>query len=291
MYRKIPSHPSFLNFIKHSTEGKTMKVSALTLTLLLLTTAAMAQRTSPPSKAELAQISERGRQLAQYDVAAWHSSDAVIALKPEVGAFVRYIAQKQGDAWTVMFGRLNEQGDKFLIVYEATQGATPKEFSVKKHSPEKEDTGFFLSAAKALDVALADFTGPHRPFNVAVLPAASNQFYVYVVPAPTKRGVYPLGADVRYLISADGSKIVEKRQLHKAIIEFTSPEGENKLAAGFHTAVLDDIPEDTDVFHVLARKPSVPQYIGTKQFVFRVETDGTINYLMTQEAFKKTREK
>ncbi len=267
------------------------KIPTLTLTLLLLTTAAIAQRTSPPSKAELAQITERGRQLAQYDVAAWHASDAVIALKPEVGAFVRYIAQKQGDTWTVMFGRLNEQGNKFLIVYEATQGATPKEFTVKKHSPEKEDSGFFLFAAKAFDVALADFTGPDRPYNVAILPAASNQFYVYAVPAQTKRGVYPLGADARYLISADGSKIVEKRQLHKAIIEFTAPENENQPVAGFHTAVVDDIPEDTDVFHVIARKPSVPQIIGTKQFVFRVETDGTINYLMTQEAFRKTKEK
>ena len=70
-----------------------------------------------------------------------------------------------------------------------------------------------------------------------------------------------------------------------------SAENESQLSAGFHTTVVDDIPEDTDVFHVLARKPSVPQIIGTKQFVFRVETDGTINYLMTQEDFKKTKEK
>ena len=48
-----------------------MRIPTLTLTLLLLTTAAIAQRTSPPSKAELAQITERGRQLAQYDVAAY----------------------------------------------------------------------------------------------------------------------------------------------------------------------------------------------------------------------------
>ena len=265
-----------------------MKPIILTLTLFLLTGGAMAQRTSPPSKTELAQITERGRQLAQYDVAAWHASDAVVATKPEESAVARYIAKKEGDGWTVMFGRLNEKRDKFLIAYEATQGATPKEFTVKKHSPAREDTGFFLFAARAIEISLAEFSGEPRPYNIAVLPAPSNQLYVYAVPAPTTTGVFPFGADARYLVSADGSKIVEKRQLHKSIIEFSAPN--DNTQAGFHTAILDDIPEDTDVFHVLSRSPSVPEFIGTKQFVFRIETDGTINYLMTMEAFKKLKD-
>jgi hypothetical protein len=45
----------------------------------------MAQRTSPPSKAELAQVTERGRQLAQYDIAAWYATYAVVATKPDEG--------------------------------------------------------------------------------------------------------------------------------------------------------------------------------------------------------------
>ena len=261
-----------------------MKLLTLIIALLLLTTVAVAQRTSPPSKEELAQVTERGRQLAQYDVAAWHATDAVFAIKPDESAIARYIAKKDGDTWTVAFGRLNEKGDKFLVAYEATQGASPKEFTVKKHSPAREDSGFFAFAAKAIQTSLAEFTGAERPYNVAVLPTTSNQFHVYVVPAQTQQGVFPLGGDARYLISADGSKIVAKRQLHKAIIEFTL---NNTTQGGFHTAILDDIPEDTDVFHVLARHPSVPEYVGTKQFLFRIETDGTINYLMTMEEFKK----
>ena len=267
---------------------RTMKpILLLTLTLFLLNSAVMGQRTSPPSKTELAPITERGRQLAQYDTAAWHASDAVVATKPEEGSVQRYVAKKEGNVWTVMFGRVNDKGDKFLVAYEATQGATPTEFTVKKHNPVKEDSGFFLVAAKAIDIALGAFTGEERPYNIAVLPAPSNQVYVYLVPAQTKQGIFPLGGDVRYLVSADGLKIVEKRQLHKAIIEFAVPAGQNELRAGFHTAVLDDIPEDTDVFHVLARRPAMPEYILTNQFVFRVETDGAITYLMRAEEFNK----
>jgi hypothetical protein len=261
-------------------------LARIIIVILISVVAALGQRTSPPSKGELAQISERGRQLAQYDVAAWYSSDAVVATKPTEGSVACYIAKKNGAGWVVMFGRLNDKRDKFLIAYEATQGATAKEFNVRKNDPPKEDTGFFLSAARAIETAVADFKGASRPYNVAVLPAESNQIYVYVIPAQTKEGVFPLGGDARYLISSDGSKILEKRQLHISIIEF-SFQANQKVEAGFHTAVLDDIPEDTDVFHVLSRQPSVPEFIATKQYVFRIETDGTINYLMTTEAFKK----
>ena len=209
-----------------------MKLAILTLTLLFFATAAIAQRTAPPTKAELAQITERGRQLAQYDIAVWYASDAVVATKPTEGSVARYIAKKDGPAWTVMFGRLNDKRDKFLIAYEATQSANPKEFTVKKNDPSKEDTGFFLFAAKAIETSLADFRGAARPYNVAVLPASSNQIYVYAVPAQTKEGVFPLGGDARYLVSPDGSKIVEKRQLHISIIEFSIPTAGQKVEAG-----------------------------------------------------------
>ena len=189
----------------------------------------------------------------------------------------------------VAFGRLDQGRDKFLIAYEATQGKDPKDFDVKAFDPPKEDTGFYRSAARAIDVALKDFTehfeGEQRPYNVAVLPAEEGQFWVYLVPAPTKPGVWPLGGDVRYLISADGTRVDRKAA--------TAPVGHRgraaprtrptKQVAGIHTHVLDDTPEDTDVFHVLTRKPSVPEMIVTGKFVFVVEADGGIKYLGTAE--------
>lgn len=257
-----------------------------TLVILLFTSGVVAQRTAPPSKVELQRITERGRQLAEYDVAAWHATDAVLELKPEQSSFGRYIARKADSKWTVVFGRLNEKRDRFLIAYEARQGVSPTEFTVTKYEIPKEDTGFYFSAAKAIDMCLADFRGENRPYNVAALPADSNHMYVYVLPAQTKRGVYPVGGDVRYLVSQDGSRIIEKRQLHKTIIEFESSEDQQPVA-GFQTAVLDDIPEDTDVFLVLTRKPSVPQWIMTSKYVYRIEIGGLVNYVMTSEAFQK----
>jgi hypothetical protein len=246
------------------------------------------ERKEPPTQKELIAITNRGRDLAGYDAAAWHASDAVQTKQPKEGSVVRYIARKIDKKWVVAFGRLDGKEEKFLIAYEATQGDKPELFDVKEMLPPKEDKGFFLSAAKAIDTSLKDFMehfeGEQRPYNVAVLAAEKDQVWVYLVPAPTKPNVWPLGGDTRYLISADGTKLVSKRQLHKSIIEIEPPKDkDNQPAGGIHTHVLDDIPEDTDVFHVLTRKPAVPEMVVTKQFVFEVSADGSIKYVGKSE--------
>ena len=57
-----------------------------------------------------------------------------------------------------------------------------------------------LHAARAAEAASADFAANDKPaqrtYNVAVLPHDKNGLYVYLVPAPTKAGVFPLGGDV-----------------------------------------------------------------------------------------------
>jgi hypothetical protein len=78
------------------------------------------------------------------------------------------------------------------------------------------------------------------------------------------------------LVSADGSEILQKRQMHKTISE-TPPQPRKKAAAGFHAHVLSDLPEDTDVFHVLTQDPPLPEFVATPHFTYQVKTDGTIH--------------
>jgi hypothetical protein len=252
-------------------------LSILVLALCCVTMA-VAQKSSPLPPEQLAEISARGKMLAEYDQAAGYASDAVMATHPQQKSGSRFVCRKTDAVWTCIFGRL--ASDKLLIDYEAAQGATLHDFQVKHHDPPAEDTGFYFAAVKAMMVAGKDFqmTAEKRPYNPSVLPAPSGQFYVYIVPAQTTKGVFPLGGDARYVVTEDGNTVVEKRQLHKTILETTAhvPEG-GKLAAGFHSHVLSDVPEDTDVLYVLSRKPLVPEMIATgKKQMYKVETDGTV---------------
>jgi hypothetical protein len=194
----------------------------------------------------------------------------------------QYIAKKENGKWAVAFGALNADKSKFLIGYEAGQLAKPKEFTVRKDEPAREDEGFYLFAARAMELASAEFGKTNRPYNAAVLPVtgadAKDQqglLYVYFYPAQTKAGIYPLGGDARYLVSADGMKIIEKRQMHKTALDVAAVNGK-KMAAAYHTHVLSDVPEDTDVLHVLQQDPPVPEMIVTPHFVYEVASDGMI---------------
>jgi hypothetical protein len=237
---------------------------------------ALAEKAAPLSREQLAEISARGRLLAEYDEAAGHAADAVMATHPKQDNDTRFVCRRADATWTCVFGRL--AADKLLIDYEALQ-TSPKEFQIKHHDPPMEDTGFFFAAVNAMMTAGNDFqkTAEKRPYNPTVLPAGSGQFYVYMVPAQTKKGVYPLGGDARYLVSTDGSAIVEKRQLHKSILETNQqvPAG-TKFAGGVHTHVITETPEDTDVFYVLTRRPLGPESVGAGKHVYFIETDGTI---------------
>ncbi len=239
-------------------------------------TAAVTQQLTPPSQAELDAISRRGRMLAEYDQAAWHATDAVMALRPDLSELSFYAAKKTSNGWSAAWGRLNEQRDRALLFYEAIQGDSPTDFRALVHESPIEDTGFFLVAGHAIPLALGDYPREQRAYNMAVIPAELEGVYVYIQPAQTKTGVYPLGGDVRYHISADGTKILEKRQLHKTILEM---ETTKDTVTDFHIHVLSNVPEDTDVFHVLRKNPPVPGYVSTKTFSYLIASDGSIRVI------------
>jgi hypothetical protein len=214
--------------------------------------------------------------LAAYDTAAWQATDAVMVARPKADPSGHYIAHLTEAGWVVDFGRLSGAGDKFLVGYEAAQVSSSGRFEVKSFDPEREDGGWNLAAAKGIETATRDFGGTDRPYNIAAFPRQSGDLYVYLYPAQVKAGVYPLGADVRYRLSPDGTKIVEKRQMHKTILEYAPTGSSETVAGGYHTHVLSDLPEDTDVMLVLTRQPRVPETVGAGAYIFTIDVSGNI---------------
>ena len=133
-----------------------------------------------------------------------------------------------------------------------------------------------LAAARGIETAMKDLGGTSRPYNVAVLKAEHESMYVYLYPAQVTAGAYPLGADVRYRLSPDGTKITEKRQMHKTIIESVTARSDITVKVGYHSHVLSEVPEDTDVFLVLTRKPQVPEIVVAGPFMFTIDVNGKI---------------
>ncbi len=226
--------------------------------------------------AYLSGVTERGRALYDYDQAAWHGTDAFLALHPNTAGFTHSICTLTPSGWVVTFSKWNETHDRLLVAYEASDSGHPGQFTARVIAPPQEATSDLTAMERALELALSDFPHQNRPYDTAILPDADNNYYVYIYPAQTVDTIWPLGGDVRYTVSADGQRVIEKHQLHKTILDAEIKPGSSTVA-GYHTHILSDVPEDTDVFYVLSRKPSMPEYIGTPSGrTFVVNADGTI---------------
>jgi len=255
---------------------------------ILVSARGQTERTQPASEAELAAISARGRALAEYDTAVWHATKAFMAVTngQDHERVSLYVARKDGDAWEVAYGKLNSSGDKFLIACLVRQTGAPHNLRVKRYDPAEEETGFYFFAAKAQVQAGKDFKRENRPYRNAVLPADEGKFYVYVYPAKTDEKVWVLGGDMRYLVSADGATILDRHRMHNSILEFRASD-EIKTTGLFHSAILDEVPEDTDVFLAMTFQPAVTHTVITKHFLYSIFPDGKTVFLMTMEAYKK----
>ena len=252
--------------------GKAGLISCVAL--LMAAPQARAQTGDAIMDTVLAGITARGRELAAYDVAAWHATDAVQALPGErlpVNAFVA--RQDSSGRWVVSFGRLAEARDTFYRAYEAVQGDTPEQFNVKVHSPPEAMTGHERAAAAALRLGISAFGPVQRPYNGYVFPAPGGDWWVYLLPAQTEWGVFPHGSDVRYRVSADGASILETRPMHRTLMNRQLPDS---ATLGMHTAVVDTLPEDSDVFLVLSRVPHKPEYVVSDCCIYAVQLDGRI---------------
>jgi DUF1365 family protein len=82
-------------------------------------------------------------------------------------------------------------------------------------------------------------------------------------------------------VSADARRVSEARPLHLGTIEFdrsNKPDAQY-VASSYNTAV-SDIPEETDVAHILTRRPRVLGYVFTPQYLFMINEDGSLRMVM-----------
>jgi hypothetical protein len=246
------------------------------LAVCLSATAVSANCQSADLKATLAGITERGRALHEYDQAALNGTDAIFALHPDTKGLTHYLCIHTAKGWRMVFPKWDGAHEHILVAYEATESVPEKTFKARKLDPPQPADSALQLESTALELALHDFQPPSRPYNTAILPAPHGQFYVYLYPGQIKANAWPIGGDVRYTVSADGQHIVDKRPLHKAILDAEPKPGSNEVA-GYHFHILTDLPEDTDVLYVLNRKPSMPEYVGAGKLYFLINTDGSIS--------------
>lgn len=227
----------------------------------------------------LAKITARGRQLVAYDIAMWHGSDAVLALRPAANEVGPVIAQVLPNGrWEVLAGTLSAGRDTFVVRYRASQTNADSQFVATRLDVPLRLTGREREMAVALSVAIQDFGKVTRPYNGYVFPLEAGEFEVYFLPAQTRPDVVPHGGDVRYRIADHGTRILTKTPLHRSILD--RPNNPEAMAM-VHTS-FDSLPVETDVFLAMRRAPKLPEFVVTERWTYEVQTDGRITRQATK---------
>jgi hypothetical protein len=242
---------------------------------------AVAPSLASPLSDSLEAISRRGKELAVRDSVAWLGSDAMTSLSFPADSIRRVIVRGTDHGWEVASGMLSVDRSAFLISEIAIPGIQAA-WASTLYDPPQSDTGYFANAARAIEVSIAMFVRPAPRVYVAMaIPAAdSTGWLVYIYPAPGENGSWPRGGDMRFRVSEDGRVITESRRLHESITEYSvrtarpasAPLDREPLVSG-------DTPEDTDVFHVLQRRPAIPELMLAGRYRYRIDVDGSIRLL------------
>jgi len=198
-----------------------------------------------------------------------------------VDSIRRLIVRHTDTGWEVASGALSDDGAVYLISEIATPGIQAT-WASTLFDPPDPDTGYFASAARAIEVSIAMFHRPEgRPYVATAIPADDGTgWLVYLYPSPTTTGSWPRGGDMRFRVSDDGRVIMESRRLHDSITEYSVRTARPASALlGREPVVSGDTPEDTDVFHVLQRRPAIPELMLAGKHRYRIDVDGSIRLL------------
>jgi hypothetical protein len=145
------------------------------------------------------------------------------------------------------------------------------------------DTGYFLRAARAVEASVAMFRPTvRRPYAAMAIPADDGPWWwVYIYPTQIQAGLYPRGGDMRFRVSADGRVVLEFRQMHDEIDEYSARTARSASVTKPESQVVvsGEAPEDTDVFHVIQRRPALPELVRAAHFQYRIDVDGSVRLL------------
>ena len=249
---------------------------------------ARAQRAA--SQQQLDEISARGRALAGYQRAAWTASVQLLATNPDPWKAQRYVAYHADSGWVVAFGRLNAERDTFYVSHIAVPAAVNGQrvdstFEFQTFAEPGPDTDFLVRAARAMDLATMTLGVTPRAYSAAAIPNENGEWLVYLTPSADAANVWPLGDDVRYRVSADGRRVLETHRMHVGMMEADrgGPTGDARLVAKGAGKALRDLPEDSDVFHVLMNRPAAAEVVVTPHHQYRIGVDGSIRLLQGKE--------
>lgn len=218
----------------------------------------------------LEKVSAMGAAIYRQDVAAWVSTDALIAHlnggQPPAG-MAGWIVVDHGDSQTVRYVR-NDGGTMKsaydIVVRDGQAGAVQ---AVDEPLSNTEKAQFLARATAIQNIGLLRCS---QQLNTVVLDDPdSDGWLVWLLTSTTDSNIIPIGGHYRFRISADGSTVLRRDMLSNGCMNMprqSASQGEPE-AIGV-TQLVSDTPVETHVF--LSLQNRLPIYVMTRDQAYEV---------------------
>ena len=253
---------------------------------LMLSGSAAAQDSSPEIRQfDIPTLEKLGHDIYVQDQAAWHASDALLALHPQadlVREKVRgWIVEERPEGQLVRFVRDSDGGPEFAYDISYSGGKAAVSVPPDRHLTDDEKAQF---AARSLAIkSITQRCGDN--YNTVVLKDPAGPGWIaWALAATHNPNLVMAGGHRRLTISADGAQVLQMDALSRtcAVLQKgTAPAG-SKVAGLFTTQLVSTVPVETFVF--LSLSQGIPIFVGTPDRVVWRVADGKIQQIAKMPA-------
>ncbi len=254
----------------------------LALALAACSTRPVAHPLPPATGTEIAEAERLGQMILVHAAAAAQATDGLIRVgvtpSNETGV-LGWITVSTPEGIVVRF--VGENAGTYAALYDVSFSAHGTPSAKRLSSPEPLPL-VQLSAFKARQLAIASASlDCAERYNTVVFQdpfGANGDWHVYLLPATTVPGRVMVGRQLRILVSADGSQVLENRALSKdcMYVDRSAMPPAAAAKAIFLTNLVTPTPNESHVF--LSLHERMPFAVGTSLGAWMV-ADGRIRYL------------
>ncbi len=227
---------------------------------------------APDEQQQLDQAMARGKQIFDYDQAAWHTTDTMLAdvKRDDLNGIAGWVVVPDPKGFRATYFKRNAAGPYGYYTAIWT-GQAVVDRKILSSPFESALNAQQLAIIAARDAASAIATRDklmlcaNAPFNSVVLPGAENGVIMaYLLTPQTRTGVYPMGG--HHLLQYKDGKEIARRSFSKSCIDIGDPSPKSRkksveTVAVFVTHLLDPIP--TEIHAFTAYSSAMPLYVAT----------------------------
>lgn len=238
-----------------------------TIAFCFVDTASAQDDPPPPIRAfDVATVERLGQEMFAQDQLAWRATDALLLEHSEGelrdAGLAGWVTSGIDGADIIRFVRVAAERPEALydVIFDAD--GTPA--LSQPADPALSESEIAQYHARRLAIADINVLCADNYNTIALADPESDGWLIWAMSATVDPGILPAGGHVRFTISADGDKILERDALSLGCMNIERPgaaDGPDDAVSSFVTHVVSLTPVESHVFLSLAE--SIPLYVGT----------------------------